>query len=98
MARALLVSNRLPITLSESSAGLTATPSSGGLATALGSIHSAGDSLWFGWAGPTGAASADEVERLLTPHRAVPVPISAAEVQAYYDGFSNGVLWPLCHY
>ena len=24
--------------------------------------------------------------------------LSAAEVQRYYDGFSNGVLWPLLHY
>ena len=28
----------------------------------------------------------------------VPVPLSASEVALYYDGFSNGVLWPLFHY
>ncbi len=98
MARVLLVSNRLPVTLTESPEGLTAQASSGGLASAVGSVHDGGDSLWFGWAGPTGDTSNEEVERVLSPLRAVPVPMTDAEVQAYYDGFSNGVLWPLCHY
>ncbi len=98
MSRVLLVSNRLPVTLSEGPDGLTAARSSGGLATALSSVHDGGNSLWIGWAGSTGSVSADEVERALSPLRAVPVPISDDEVKAYYDGFSNGVLWPLCHY
>lgn len=28
----------------------------------------------------------------------VPVHLSASELHRYYDGFSNGVLWPLFHY
>lgn len=98
MSRVLLVSNRLPVTLSEGPDGLTASRSSGGLATALSSVHDGGNSLWFGWAGPTGAVPMAEVERALSPLRAIPVPISQDEVTSYYDGFSNGVLWPLCHY
>ena len=28
----------------------------------------------------------------------MPVSLAASEVTLYYDGFSNGVLWPLFHY
>jgi len=61
-------------------------------------VHDGGNSLWIGWAGNTGAVPHADVERALSPLRAIPVPISAAEISSYYDGFSNGVLWPLCHY
>lgn len=98
MSRALIVSNRLPVTLSRGEGGgLVASPSSGGLATALSSVHNAGDSVWLGWAGPV-EASLEELSATLAPMRCVPVPVTPAEVTAYYDGFSNGVLWPLCHY
>jgi trehalose 6-phosphate synthase/phosphatase len=97
-ARVLLVSNRLPVTLSVSEAGLKAQSSSGGLATALASVHGGGDSLWFGWPGPVEDSPQVEVSKVLEPLRAVPVYLSAKEVRAYYDGFSNGVLWPLSHY
>jgi trehalose 6-phosphate synthase/phosphatase len=97
MASVLLVSNRLPVTLSRGEAGLVAQPSSGGLATALASVHGSGDSRWIGWAGPVESTEL-ELQQALEPLRCVPVPISAAEVTSYYDGFSNGVLWPLCHY
>jgi trehalose 6-phosphate synthase/phosphatase len=30
--------------------------------------------------------------------RLVPVPLSGDQVTRYYEGFSNGVLWPLFHY
>ncbi len=98
MSRTLLVSNRLPITLSATESGLQGQPSSGGLATALSSVHSAGESLWFGWPGAVGDAPEAEVDKVLAPLRAIPVHISPAEMKGYYDGFSNGVLWPLCHY
>ena len=98
MPRVLLVSNRLPVTLTPGEQGLTAQASSGGLATALSSVHGLGDSLWFGWPGPVDGVPDAEVARALAGHHVVPVSISANEVKAYYDGFSNNVLWPLCHY
>jgi trehalose 6-phosphate synthase/phosphatase len=97
MPRVLLVSNRLPVTLVRAESGLVAQRSSGGLATALASVHEHGGSMWFGWPGPV-EAPLPELEALLDPLRAVPVPLTADEVRKYYDGFSNGVLWPLCHY
>ncbi|MFZ5443872.1 MAG: bifunctional alpha,alpha-trehalose-phosphate synthase (UDP-forming)/trehalose-phosphatase [Myxococcota bacterium] len=97
MSRVLIVSNRLPVTLSSKDGVLTAHASSGGLATSMASVHGAGDSQWLGWAGPVDATPA-ELEAALAPLRCVPVPLTAAEVAAYYDGFCNGVLWPLSHY
>jgi trehalose 6-phosphate synthase/phosphatase len=83
----------------EKSGELHGKPSAGGLATALDSVHNKKDStsVWVGWAGPVVAEEA-ELHKALDPLRLVPVIISAEEVAAYYDGFSNGVLWPLCHY
>lgn len=97
-SRVLLVSNRLPVTLTSGEGGLTVQPSVGGLATALASVHGTGESLWFGWAGLGDDVAEAEVLAALSSHRVVPIHISPAELKAYYDGFSNGVLWPLCHY
>ena len=97
-SRVLLVSNRLPVTLTNGEDGLQVHPSTGGLATALATVHDSGRSLWFGWPGLVEGVPAAEVARALAPHRVVPIHITAAEVKAYYDGFCNGVLWPLSHY
>lgn len=98
MPRVLLASNRLPVTLAAGSDGITVSQSSGGLATALGSVHTQGNSLWFGWPGPLEGIPDEVVARALESVRAVPIPLSAEEIRDYYDGFSNSVMWPLCHY
>jgi trehalose 6-phosphate synthase/phosphatase len=41
--------------------------------------------------------SSRKVLEALQKHRIVPVELTAAEVEHYYEGFSNGVLWPLFH-
>src|SRR4051794_11277261 len=97
-SRVLLVSNRLPVTLTKEEGGLAVHPSVGGLASALKIVHGSGDSLWFGWSGLANSVPESEVAAALAPHRCVPVPVSPAEVKSYYDGYCNGVLWPLCHY
>lgn len=76
-------------------------PSSGGLATALRGPHERGDSLWIGWPGDAGGLDEEARAALfsrLAALRAVPVNLTAEEVSRYYEGFSNGVLWPLFHY
>jgi trehalose 6-phosphate synthase/phosphatase len=101
MSRLIIVSNRLPVTVAEGADALTLTPSSGGLATALGRLHERTDGVWVGWPGEVRRASAEarlELARALEARRLVPVPLSATEVAQYYDGFSNGVLWPLFHF
>ncbi len=95
----IVVSNRLPITLTASPEGYAFTPSAGGLATALSGLQDT-NFLWVGWPGtvvPDEAQS--EVERdLRRQHRCVPVFLNRDQVEQFYNRFSNGVLWPLFHY
>jgi len=101
MARVLIVSNRLPIRIDARDGEATVTPSSGGLATGLGAPHAASDWLWIGW--PGDLAALGEAERAtvlaeLERRRLKPVALNADEVERYYDGYCNAVLWPLFHY
>ncbi|MEZ4293952.1 MAG: bifunctional alpha,alpha-trehalose-phosphate synthase (UDP-forming)/trehalose-phosphatase [Polyangiaceae bacterium] len=99
--RLLIASNRLPVTLKDERGALRLVPSSGGLATALRSPHERSGGLWFGWPGDLTHATASEKQQIteeLTRLRTAPLAISPREVASYYDGFSNGVLWPLLHY
>ena len=101
MGRLLIASNRLPVTVREESGKFTLTPSAGGLATALRGPHEQSEGLWFGWPGDLSGANAAErkdVEARLRAMRTVPLAITAREISQYYDGFSNGALWPLFHY
>ncbi|GAB4204121.1 MAG: bifunctional alpha,alpha-trehalose-phosphate synthase (UDP-forming)/trehalose-phosphatase [Sandaracinaceae bacterium] len=101
MSRLVLASNRLPVTLVDGLDGPTLVPSSGGLATALGRLHERTEGLWVGWPGELGRATAAarrQIGQALDARRLVPVPMTSAEVAQYYDGFSNGVLWPLFHF
>ena len=38
------------------------------------------------------------IRKKLSDLRAAPVHLTQSEVNRYYEGFSNGVLWPLFHY
>src|SRR5690348_15314981 len=99
-ARLILVSNRLPITLSGTEGGACITPSDGGLATALRRTHARGRGLWIGWTGvdeERESALPNEVLGDLAGMRLVPVPLSAREIHSYYDRLCNAVLWPICH-
>ncbi len=102
MPRYLIVSNRLPVTVVTAGDGYELKPSVGGLATAMtglgGGEH---DTLWIGWPGDTTALSEEMRERLdgeLRGRGLVPLHLSVADVEGFYEGFSNGVLWPLFHY
>jgi trehalose 6-phosphate synthase/phosphatase len=99
--RAILVSNRLPVSVRMERGELAVAPSSGGLATGLRGLHESGDSIWIGWPGETWRLSPDAhgaLHQKLADERLVPVEMTQAEIARYYDGFSNGVLWPLLHY
>lgn len=101
MPRHLIVSNRLPVTVAPSEGGFDLKASAGGLATAMAGLGKDGDMVWIGWPGDTAALEGDVRERLdeeLLGRGMVSVHLSAADVQGFYEGFSNGVLWPLFHY
>lgn len=101
MSRLLIVSNRLPVTARVERGELVLTRSSGGLATGLSGPHERSGGLWIGWPGEVwklNEGQRQELDRRLRAQNIVPVALTASEIERYYDGFSNGVLWPLCHY
>jgi trehalose 6-phosphate synthase/phosphatase len=101
MPRLLIVSNRLPVTVKVEGDAPSVTPSTGGLATGMSGPHERLGGLWIGWPGELGGLSGDarqELDRKLGELRLAAVPLSADEVARYYEGYSNGVLWPLFHY
>jgi trehalose 6-phosphate synthase/phosphatase len=98
--RVILVSNRLPVTVRVDRGELLAS-STGGVATGLRGVHERSGGTWVGWPGDVSRLNANQregVDRKLTELACVPVHLSASEISRYYDGFSNGVLWPLFHY
>ncbi|MGH3443452.1 MAG: alpha,alpha-trehalose-phosphate synthase (UDP-forming) [Nitriliruptorales bacterium] len=84
------IANRLPISRVD---GAWKT-SAGGLVTALKPIMERVDGAWVGWDGghedvPPRAEGLD-IDLL-------PIPLTHAELQGFYYGFSNRTLWPLFH-
>ncbi len=100
-ARLLIVSNRLPVTASVEGGRLRLVDATGGLATGLRSWHQQSHGLWIGWPGDLSRLNASQREELheaLQQRGVIPVLLSSEEVERFYDGFSNRVLWPLFHY
>ena len=91
-----IVANRLPVdrvTHADGSVGWRRSP--GGLVTALEPVLRANDGAWIGW---PGSADEEDVEPFVEDGLSlVPVSLSAREVEEFYEGFSNGTLWPLYH-
>jgi len=100
MSKTIIVSNRLPIKIQKNHDGLTYKPSAGGLATGLGSIYKEGNNIWLGWAGLYLENSTEEkqVTEDLQKESLKPVFLTEAEVEGFYEGFSNATLWPSFHY
>ncbi len=90
-----IVANRLPVDRVTNADGSTEwRRSPGGLVTALEPVMRANDGAWIGWPGGTETDLEPFVENGL---QLVPVSLSAEEVENFYEGFSNGTLWPLYH-
>ena len=102
MARLLIVSNRLPITVRADAGGAVHVErSAGGLATGLSGPHEKSGGLWIGWPGETedfDERGRAEVARRCDELRLVPVSLTKEDIRAYYESFANGVLWPVFHY
>jgi len=108
MSRLIVVSNRLPVTVSQVDGRLDFASSSGGLASGMAAYlerqaqqsGSSTESLWIGWPGnELPEAVHDEVRhKLRDEYAAWPVFLSQAEMEGFYYGFSNRTLWPLLHY
>ncbi|MGD2253209.1 MAG: bifunctional alpha,alpha-trehalose-phosphate synthase (UDP-forming)/trehalose-phosphatase [Anaerolineales bacterium] len=99
--RIVTVSNRLPVRLEREHQGIKAEHSSGGLATSLKSLRAQEETLQIGWPGIHFESSVErsDIEALLKEeYGSAPVFIPRKLFQPYYDGFSNGCIWPLFHY
>lgn len=91
----IVVSNRLPVDYEQGPDGETRWKSSpGGLVTALEPVMRDADGAWIGW---TGVADREFEPFEHDGISIIPVPLSADELEEYYEGFSNDTLWPLYH-
>jgi len=91
--RLIVVSNRVSVPTANNA------PSAGGLAVALEEALKTRSGIWFGWSGKIGT----ETDPQLQFHTRGAVnyavlDLSRRDIEEYYHGFSNRVLWPICHY
>jgi len=100
MSRIIIISNRLPVTISDKNGDLKLKPSAGGLATGMQSLSSSHEIIWVGWPGvnTTNKQRSDKIRRVLVARDYYPVFIDKTKFSNYYNGFSNSTLWPLSHY
>lgn len=98
--RLIIISNRLPIKLSQSEGRFVSKRSEGGLATGLASLQGDVETHWIGWPGlcVEDEGTRSNVSELLARQAFHPVFLSEAQVESYYEGYCNNILWPLCHY
>jgi trehalose 6-phosphate synthase/phosphatase len=106
--RLVIVSNRLPFTVSVKEGALGFNVSSGGLTTGLWSYLERGaarpgerlDFLWLGWPGATVAPEHEEAVKAYAAKefKALPLFLPEEKMDRFYYGFCNKTLWPLFHY
>ena len=91
--RLVVVSNRVPVPTASNAAP------AGGLAVALGAALENKGGLWFGWSGKV-ADGADPIlhEQTVGNVDYAVADLSRRDIDEYYHGFANRVLWPVCHY
>lgn len=94
MSRLIVISNRVP--LPDKDGKIPA----GGLAVALHAALNSQGGIWMGWSGKTIAAY--EPTQLKTIRKnnieyAI-LDLHRKDMDEYYAGFANCMLWPLCHY
>ncbi len=100
MSKTIIVANRLPVKVKRDGEGFKLQASEGGLATGLGSVYKQGDNCWIGWPGIDIKDDNEKeiIQVQLSELSLMPVFLSACDVEEYYEGFSNSVLWPVFHY
>lgn len=91
----IVVANRLPVRNVKDENGQRWETSPGGLVAALAPVMAnRPHASWVGWAGTAGQDLEPFELDGLHLHA---VGLSRAEIQLYYEGFSNGTIWPLYH-
>lgn len=102
MAGLIIVSNRLPVSVKKVDGELEYSPSIGGLSTALASYAENGNNKWIGWPGiPTDELTDEDIQRItkkLRKQNCYPVFLTQKQLEGFYNGYSNSVLWPMFHH
>jgi len=103
MAKIILVSNRLPVTVEIKNNDIKYVQSSGGLATGMNSLVEKHKCVWIGFPGInankiTKGNRMKITETLKKEYGSIPVYLSKDDVKMFYEGFSNKTIWPLFHY
>ena len=88
----IVVANRLPVRMDESSGEWETSP--GGLVSALAPVLRERHGTWIGW---PGTSDMDIDPFTVEDIAQVPIELSADEIADYYEGFCNGTIWPLYH-
>lgn len=98
MKRVVNVSYRLPVTVKERAGKKEVQVSSGGLVSAIRSLKGGGcDLVWSGVA-DFEESDFDQISAADSDLLLKPVFLEKEINEAFYNGFSNSVLWPLFHY
>jgi trehalose 6-phosphate synthase/phosphatase len=97
MSKLILVSNRLPVRVKSDG---TPQRTTGGLASALAAVETDAPQYWVGWSGTPleNTPDPDSLRKTMSELKIVPVFLTADEIDGFYEGYSNGTLWPLLHY
>lgn len=101
MARVIIASNRLPVSVKKVDGKLEFSQSTGGVATGLASYANNPNNAWIGWPGiatdELTSAEKKQISRELAKHNCLPVFMTQKQVDDFYNGYSNSILWPLFH-
>lgn len=101
MSQVILISNRLPVSVKKVKGELVYSASVGGLATGLSSYVKDSNNLWIGWPG-IASEELTEKERQsvvfeLAKRNCRPVFLTRKQIDEFYNGYSNSILWPKFH-
>ncbi|CCA71912.1 probable TPS1-alpha,alpha-trehalose-phosphate synthase, 56 KD subunit [Serendipita indica DSM 11827] len=97
----IVVSNRLPVTISKDAKGeYHFKMSSGGLVSALSGLKRSIQFTWIGWTGFFIPHKDRPIvdKRLMEEYSCLAVYLDDDVADKHYNGFSNSILWPLFHY
>ncbi|MDQ0455301.1 alpha,alpha-trehalose-phosphate synthase (UDP-forming) [Rhizobium paknamense] len=94
MSRLVVISNRVPVPDKKKAAP------AGGLAVALRAALSERGGIWLGWSGnSSGDENPGDLSILEDGNITYALTdLTDRDVEEYYHGFANRVLWPICHY
>ena len=98
----LIVSTRLPVSVTKQDGVLQFHPSTGGLATGVSKVSETRDSIWVGWPGISSEELSNkeksQITQELKKYKCHPVFLTTQEVDYFYSGYCNATIWPLFHY